>query len=229
MLAHEYYDAARHPTCANFRHASRIFIREALERVEWPSVSLLELGAGKSVAAELVLDKYRERLGLLSITDASPEMLSYSRPWAGRGARLQIADALALPYRSDTYSLVVASLADPYNEAALWTEATRVLCRGGQFVVTLPAYEWALRFRNQTGCPADRAEFVLRDGTVLLVPSFVFSKDDIAIRGQHAGLTLQTYRTVYAEELLQDFLSPKLQSAGSARVPVIDGYVFVKH
>jgi SAM-dependent methyltransferase len=227
MLAHEYYDATRHPTCANFREASRIFLREALKDTTWPVESVLELGAGKSIMAEIVIEEKDERPRTFSITDASCEMLEYSRHWEDLGAKLQVADALALPYKAGTYSLIVASLADPYNQSALWAEVARVLSKSGRFVFTCPSYGWAISFRKRTDCPTNRAEFLLRDGTAVQVPSFVFDKDEMESLASAFGLTLVNYRTVSVEELPRRALSPKLQD--SVLAPVIDGYVFVKH
>ena len=75
-LAPEYYDPVRHPTCANFRYASKQIIKPWLEKLT-DYRPICEVGAGKSVAAELLLEA-GESTADLFLTDSSQSMLEYS-------------------------------------------------------------------------------------------------------------------------------------------------------
>lgn len=169
-LAAEYYDAGRHPTCAAFREASRQLLEHLLPPA--PLVSrAVEVGSGASLLAEIVSDRGQPLDGLV-LTDQSPGMLEHSRHWATLGCALELAAADDLPAASGTVALLVASLADPYDDDAFWQEVRRVLAPGGRAIVTTPSWIWASRFRVN-GAPPDRARFVLASGDVLDVPSLV--------------------------------------------------------
>lgn len=56
VVAPEYYDPVRHPTCGNFRRASEILLAKWLSKFEGIR-EVCEVGAGKSVVAELLLKK----------------------------------------------------------------------------------------------------------------------------------------------------------------------------
>src|SRR5690606_35896916 len=84
-LASEYYDAVRHPTCANFREASRLIINSWLDTA-WPDSGwVCEVGAGQSLLAELIEERELPFDRVL-ITDASPSMLRHSQHWQAKGA-----------------------------------------------------------------------------------------------------------------------------------------------
>lgn len=99
-----------------------------------------EVGAGKSLAAELLI-RHGRSLKHLLITDESAKMLEYSRQYEKAGATLSVANAERLPVLSGSMGCIVASLGDPYNTDEFWTETFRVLARGGQAVFTTPAYD----------------------------------------------------------------------------------------
>lgn len=189
-LASEYYDANRHPTCHNFREASRLVVRRWMAETQFPGESICEVGAGKSLAAEIL-----EELGLsvegLLITDASPSMLAYSSGWSQKGVHTVVAPADEIPVASASTSLVVSSLGDPYNQPSFWREANRVLEPGGYLIFTTPSYEWAAEFRSSSG-PAmlAAAEFETADGDHLFVPSYVYPEHEQTIHIKEAGLRL---------------------------------------
>src|SRR5258708_2843943 len=96
LVALEYYDPHKHPTCANFREASAGILRDWLAQL-FPNGPgrACEVGAGRSILAEL-LDRQRVPLDDLLITDSSPSMLSYSSGWRQRGSRLSLNQAEAI-------------------------------------------------------------------------------------------------------------------------------------
>jgi SAM-dependent methyltransferase len=197
-LAAEYYDVERHPTCANFRWGSE----RLLERVVPgpPDGLICEVGAGDSVLAALLARKGHSLAGLL-LTDASLAMLMYSKRWADQGARLEVAAASALPVRDGSVDLLVASLGDPFDCQSWWAEAARVLAPRGQVVLTTPAAGWATGFRGAVDEPSASARFVLADGAVVDVPSYVREPDQERMLIAGAGLRVTAEDAVLRSDL----------------------------
>jgi hypothetical protein len=189
LLAKEYYDPALHPTCANFRDASRALISRLLPDV--PAAASAEVGCGASLLAEILAERGVQLDGLL-LTDRHEGMLAHSREWGTRGARLVATSAAALPVEDHSLSLVVASLADPYCNDGFWQETERVLTSDGQAIVTLPSYVWAQRFRVN-GDPPATARFVLTSGEQVLVPSVILPPDSEQQRIAQHGLCVEEF------------------------------------
>jgi ubiquinone/menaquinone biosynthesis C-methylase UbiE len=214
-VAAEYYNAERHPTCRNFRDASRSFLREALH-IAQPRGRGLEVGAGDSLLAELEGEAF-ERLILL---DNSTEMLSYSKRFQ-RIARLVVGDARALPFPSSSISLIAASLADPFNLPLFWSEARRVLEKGGCCIVTLPSYEWASSFRKNTQQEREGAAlFKLRTGKHVHLPSSIRSEPDQVRLMSSFGFVQVASKNVTLADIPRPY-SPKLFGTSS----IVTGYV----
>lgn len=169
LLAAEYYDSRQHPTCANFREASRNLLDRLTPDV--PASRCCEVGAGDSLLAEVIARRDQDLRGL-SLTDAHWAMLEYSRRWEQFGAVLSIAEAARLPLPDASLGLLVASLGDPYNNDGFWSEVARVLEPDGLCLFTTPAWAWASSFRAD-GQLLVRAEFQLRDLRIIEVPSYV--------------------------------------------------------
>jgi SAM-dependent methyltransferase len=186
QVASEYYDARQHPTCANFRLASRLLLDRLVPDV--PPGQCCEVGAGDSLLADLIWRRQRNLDGLL-ITDAVPTMLDHSRRWERHGATLAVATASRLPVSDSSLALLVASLADPYDDDSLWREVARVLAPGGRCVLTTPSATWAHRFRAQ-GPRLDAAEFELGDGTSVYLPSLVRSPSEERLMIERHGLAV---------------------------------------
>lgn len=231
-LAQEYYDAGCHPTCANFRQASRIVLEAWIGEI-WPEEGVVcDVGAGASLLAEIV-----HGLGLpmarLLLTDGSPAMLKHSTEWGLRGATLAVAPAENLPVATNTVGLLVASLGDPYNSREFWREAGRVLSPGAAAVYTTPAHEWATSYRpvergeGPAAPPADNfgtALFLLRDGSEHRVPSLVLSERGQSDLIEAAGLKVEQVRHVLLSEIAGPALSPKLTITGE-ETEVVTGYL----
>src|SRR6266851_1243674 len=67
-VASEYYDVRLHPTCADFRIASRSFLLK-LFREQNPRGRIADVGCGHSLLSEFVTND-------LVLVDASPKMLA---------------------------------------------------------------------------------------------------------------------------------------------------------
>jgi ubiquinone/menaquinone biosynthesis C-methylase UbiE len=198
-VAAEYYDADRHPTCRNFRDASRVFLSSSLNSLERKGVTL-EVGAGSSLVAEFVEKKLMssERLILL---DSSSEMLAYSKCFE-QNAALVVGDALALPFASQSISLIVASLADPFNILQFWREARRSLEYGGHCLFTVPSYEWASLFRQASGYEREGSAFFrLASGESVYLPSSIRSTVDQITMMSSTGFRLVTTMSITADSV----------------------------
>ncbi len=216
-LASEYYDAARHPTCANFREASCVLLATWLPGFARPGSKVLEVGAGASIVADW-LAKGGRTVARFVATDLSPDMLAYSHGSID-AIDYVICDAQQLSFISESFDIVVSSLGDPYNTPSFWREAARVLRVGGHVLFTSPSFEWALKFRGG----ADTAEFVTSDGGEILVPSYVKPDDEQSRMIEANGFILVDIRTVEDTALRATPRSPRLRPGR-----IVSGYLAEK-
>jgi SAM-dependent methyltransferase len=184
----------------------------------------VEVGSGDSLLAAELAGRGLSLEGLL-LTDESAEMLDHSRPFAGRGARLAVAQAHELPVADGSVELLVAALADPYDDERFWAEVARVLAPSGLGVVTTPSWEWAARFRRDTGAP-HTAVFELSTGELVAVPSHVRSPEDEAALIERSGLRVVERSAVTLADLPAP-RAPKLEVLREAD-PVVTGYVVAR-
>lgn len=215
-LAREYYDSVRHPTCANFREASRRLLISWLSTLALSGAHLLEVGAGASIVSEW-LSRNGRILDRFIVTDLSSKMLQYSHNHV-IDQRI-VCDAQKLPFIDGSFDVVVASLGDPYNTTPFWSEAVRVLRRGGYLLFTSPSFEWASQYRGMS----DVAEFVLSDGTQVGVPSYVNSEKQQLGMMSACGLTVIETAGFKDSELSETPRSSKLR-----RGRIVDGYLVEK-
>jgi SAM-dependent methyltransferase len=227
VLADEYYDQTRHPTCANFRYASAILLRRWLPRLLKRVKRACEVGAGGSILAEVLMEMGRcDALRHLVITDASARMLAHSLRWAEYGAVLECAEASDLPHADGWFDLVVAAAGDPYNDSRTWKEISRVLRRGGFCIFTTPAYQWSVKFRRLTSGDMNSAEFELRSGARISVPSFIYPRERQEYDMRKAGLYTLKYEIIEVGDIEGQRISPKLLL--NAHSAVMEGYFAIK-
>jgi SAM-dependent methyltransferase len=223
-LAAEYYDSKRHPTCANFREGSTVFLAEELSALSWCEGLVAEIGAGRSLLAELVPPTaLGERQ--LALIDVSCEMLAHSMNWLSAGALGIIADAHQLPVGDNCFELVVVMLGDPFNDQEFWYEIARVLHHpGGLCLFSVPAFSWAQAFRASLG-RSDLAEFVTADGDMLALPSLIPPPDRQREMIESAGLVVLRQRTITLREIVLTPWSPKLLPHRGSDAPVLEAFV----
>jgi SAM-dependent methyltransferase len=147
-LAGEYYDADRHPTCANFREASGLLTDAWLLADAKHARTFCEVGCGKSLMAETL--QRGSMFDRLTLIDSSHSMLGYSEPWRQHRTDLVLADVARLPLRSDTIDALLSSPGDAYNTEGLWAEVARVLALDGVALFTTPSFAWAQEFRRDS-------------------------------------------------------------------------------
>ncbi|WP_081247273.1 methyltransferase domain-containing protein [Mycobacterium avium] len=208
-LAAEYYDSAKHPTCANFGLASRRLLCPLLDVTFMSGDRICEVGPGRSSVAEWLHGR-GEKLNQLILVESSRGMARYSQGWVNAGAQLFHADARRMPLKDSSVSIVVASLGDPYNDLAFWREARRVLKRNGVVLFTTPAFEWAEGFRGSNGNAVDLAEFELSDGRLVGVPSLVRAENDQLSMIRDSGLDVVKIAHATVHDLAGERLSSKL-------------------
>lgn len=218
-IAREYYDSARHPTCASLRQLSISYLIPRLRLLSGDEGLVLEVGVGRSTLAP-VWHAFGFDPKALVLQDRSPAMLTYSAEWEKGGARLAVADADATGLPDSSTDVIVASLGDPYNTSSFWREVARVLRPGGVCHFTTPAHEWARRFRSSETRAV--AEFVRADGTVLYMPSPVYTDKEQATLFSAAGLRLVDSGCLTLKDL-DSAPAPKLLCVSKGE-PVVRGY-----
>lgn len=226
VLAPEYYDPVRHPTCANFRLASQQLIRPWLKRYA-DKRPICEIGAGMSVVADLLLEMQLP-LANLDLTDSAESMLKYSDKWVAGGAHSVVADASSLPFATGAFGLCVSSLGDPYNNPEFWTEVARLTLTGRYAIFTTPSREWASRYRADESGDSNSsvAEFILSDGQTIHVPSIIYSRpDQEALITRERLLEIVDFKEITFSQLHAASISPKLFLAKDNDLPIVTGYL----
>ena len=218
----EYYEAERHPTSSNFRFASVVALRRWLRQVQRKTGWICEVGAGRSVLAELSAGD-GALLSRLLITDSSMSMLDHSSRWVNRGPRLLLSDARSLPFVEHSLEALIAVLGDSYNVPAFWSEVGRVLNPGALTIFTTPSYEWASRYRATIPGGLLKTRFDLRDGSELIVDSFIHHHGQQIELIESSGLLVKETVHIPLSVLPPESLSPKLQCLGTDD-PVVSAY-----
>jgi SAM-dependent methyltransferase len=224
-VAHEYYEADLHPTCNNFNFLSRIYLQCQLDAIATQE-SVLETGAGASLLAEL-LHYRRQSLRGLKITDSSSSMLSYSARWEAEGAELAVLDAEEMELAGQSFDFVVSILGDPYNTLKFWREVGRVLRRNGLVVFTMPSFHWSSRYREAFGAGVlDSADFLLRSGRTICVPSVIPPLQAQIEMMQSAGLQVINFEDLGADRLDGSVMrSSKIEVFGAEPSSLVWGFV----
>jgi SAM-dependent methyltransferase len=228
VIAPEYYDPIRHPTCANFRQASYLILSDWLSTFPIEDSLIYEVGAGKSLLLEILNEFNREPKQTI-ISDLSPSMLAYSKSLADDKTRFELVAASNLPVEAATVDLVVSSLGDPYNDKKFWEEMQRVLKKGGLVFFTTPSFNWAKAFRPDDEFNKTTAEFELQDSRHVFVPSFIFSKKQQTDLLEETGFHLEDYKQVSLIDIKTTKLSPKLLVEDmNLNQNIVEGYKVTK-
>jgi SAM-dependent methyltransferase len=205
-IAAEYYSGF-HPTSRNFEAATRAGVKVASHYV--PKTGLvLDAGAGKGRAGEYLGVPANRILQL----DSSKTMLSVV-PREASAARIR-ADALQLPFRGSTLSMIAAFLFDPYNQPRFFEEAHRTLKPGGVFLATLPHVTWGESLRRLRGYPRDRARFVTATGRKVEVGSTLLGEQKLRVLLEENRLLPEYFADlrlpVGTEAISADILDPAI-------------------
>ena len=227
LVAREYYDSDRHPTCANFREASRIIFRRWLTLVPNHS-GVCEVGAGKSLLAELFAETKRN-LSELTLVDESQTMLRYSDEWKDLGVRFHVASVFALPFATESFDVVASCLGDPYNSISFWVEVRRILKPNGICLFTTPSWEWAKTFREIADPKSIHSSvFELADGSEVSLPSHIYPEEEQIRLVESADFAVSEVSHGTISDLAGSKLSPKLVLSRGTDANVVTGYVAKK-
>ena len=228
VLATEYYDSASHPTCADFREASKKAFSFIAKKFPDTCERAIEVGAGKSLLAETLYEQNKNISGL-TLTDASHGMLRHSQKYIEYGARLLVANAMSLPLRDATYDCVTASLGDPYNTDQFWREISRITKTEALVLFTTPSFEWANNFRSASINEAqDKAMFIDRSGTVTYLDSFIYSEIEQIEKIQSNGFSVEEIIRIRPTDITQ-IRSIKLTATKECNDPFLTAYVVLRN
>lgn len=219
-ISAEYYNPVRHPTCANFADLSQQILVPRIQKHAQVGSNTLEVGAGRSVVAPVMVSEGLP-LANLTLLDLSPRMLEHSRKWTPHGTHFIVGDACNTGLPTAKFQLIVSSLGDPYNYPIFWQEIRRLLDQVGVCLFTIPAPEWAARFR--AGSDPATAEFLLTNGARVLVRSNIppIGKEIEMIT--MAGLRVDEMQDLSSVDLSSP-RSPKLLiEHDTAHLPIVRG------
>lgn len=222
LLACEYYDSKRHPTCANFRELGlEFFERKLTELIRNRAVpTILETGAGRSVFVEPTLHSLLSE-GKFILQDASREMLEHSDSILSNIEKSLVSDARAIPLADNSADIVISALADPYNDEEFWSEVARLLKQGGDWILSTPSHDWATNFRS--GKHSRNAEFATQSNGTVLVPSETYPPESLIESVANFGGRILEYHARLADDV-EGILSRKIDLGEN--LPIIDCYHF---
>jgi SAM-dependent methyltransferase len=211
-VAAEYYNERHHPTCADFREASRVCLKRVFE-LERPAGRLADIGCGQSLISEFASD------GLVLI-DESLAMLDLN-PDHHEKRRLNVVES---PFGISEFDWIFAVLADPYNEVGTWLNIARALKSEGRCVFIVPSYCWASKFRGSSKTEiAGKARFDLLSGESLFLPSMILLPERQKALISSSGLHVDRIDHVCVGDLAE-IKSEKISSVLSQNEAVLDVY-----
>lgn len=150
----EFHDETR-PTTANFHDLTRKFWSRVAASVP-AGAAILELGVGNGWLMKAADWPEVSYLGADIVSAGDP--------------RIVVASCRELPFASNSFDYVLASLADPFLFPAALREVHRVMKPGAVFAFTSPAREWSELLRSEGA--ANRTVFHLKSGERATVYSF---------------------------------------------------------
>ncbi len=215
-VAPEYYDEQLHPTCADFRSASRIYLERLFDRCK-PEGRIADVGCGRSLVAEFC----RRDLVLI---DESAMMLRQNQ-LAFEQRRLNIEQE---PIGDFEFDWIFAVLGDPYNSRPTWKNIAGALKSGGRCVFIVPSIEWASKFRSAVvGEKPDLARFVTSKGNVVFLRSMIFELSQQIKMISDVGLAVTSTDHVRVGEL-PIVRSPKIHNMLKANQSLLDVYIAIR-
>lgn len=211
-VAGEYYDEDLHPTCADFRLASNIYLKRFFDELE-PGGRIADIGCGRSLVASF-------RKQNLVLIDESREMLLQNPSMF----EARLADIERDAIGTCEFDLIVAVLGDPYNTPAAWDNICRALKTGGECVFIVPSSQWAQNFRRRSmEEKVNLARFVNSKGETVFLRSLIVDPKSQVRMIEDAGLSPVSIEHVSVGELPR-VRSPKILEFLSADQYLLDIY-----
>lgn len=228
LLAREYYERQKHPTCANFAALHAVALDMIGSRVR-PGERYLEVGCGMG-QLDLVASPYD-----VVLTDVSEGMLSLARRRTGGLVVCRKMNAFEPDFPACTFAGVACFLADPYNHELFYRAIRNVLKTSGFLLVTVPNHVWASALRRRLNIPLEQTIFIVHGQHTLAVPSITRPvKEQLSLLSRSGydvvfsttmnlsvvrGSTPSHHVRFAAEELALD----------ATTVPLLDLYVAIKN
>lgn len=208
-LAREYYDAF-HSTSRAFDETIDAYLKDSeLDFLEQDVY--LEVGCGKSRLASLS----NARRSTLILTDFSLNMLRYSVVGRSRTeVAMLLCSAFQLPFSNRTIAGIFSFLGDPYATSQFFSEAYRCLKSRGGLMCVAPSQKWGHALRGSLHIDKDLTLFATREKARLLVPSVLYSHQELETLLRKVGFVL-----VEQKDLALPNTFPRDQISEFIRIP----------
>jgi SAM-dependent methyltransferase len=208
----EYYNERLHPTCSDFRAASRLYLKQVFE-AESPRGRIADIGCGQSLVAEFVTED-------LVLIDESPAMLRLN---SGLHEQRQL-NIIEAEFGKDEFDWIISVLGDPYNGIEAWKNIHAALKVGGRCIFISPSYVWAYNFRLSTNSEVSgKARFDLSSGKTIFVPSTILPAAEQKQLINASGLNVERVEHVVVGNI-GDIKSKKILESLRSDEPVLDIY-----
>jgi len=156
-------------TTRNFHELSEKFFCEMFSEYVSTSSDVLEIGPGQGWLERTVSPKCRTYV-CIDIAEAMTKTI-------GNVANITTS-VRCMDVASESFDVVVASLADPYFYPEAICEVNRILKNNGYFIFSLPASEWATALRGEFDA-SNKTSFVLSAEGTVEVYSLIHPEDKL--------------------------------------------------
>lgn len=216
-VAEEYYDQSLHPTCADFRSASRFALARMFKKQD-PEGRIADIGCGLSLVREFTDEQQ------LVLVDASATMLAKNT----LPVEKRLVDVQTEQFGVLEFDWVFAVLADPFNTKSAWLNISAALKPAGKCFFITPSNVWVRKFREiSKEEKGSFARFVKGDSSEVFLPSFVYPVDSQITLMQSAGFEVVEYVGVTCADV-RGIRSPKILQYLSDADPILDTYLAQK-
>ncbi|MGM5026907.1 class I SAM-dependent methyltransferase [Tardiphaga sp. 862_B3_N4_1] len=189
-VASEYYDECAHPTCADFRAASALYLTRLFD-LELPTGRVADIGCGRSLLVDF---NVRD----LVLVDKSRGMLLHN----STSYEQRALDVERQEFGEREFDWIFAILGDPYNSPSAWGNIARALKAGAQCVFIVPALQWAQKFRSvEDKERVGFARFLTLNGDTVFLPSLIVDLDSQIEMISAVGLSLDAVDHVSVGQL----------------------------
>lgn len=206
-IADEYYDGFAHPTCADFRDASEMY----LDRL-WTSEAVVgriaDIGCGRSLLAKKLAGKSASETSLV-LVDESSEMIVQNDHRLLSQLESRVIDVERGEFGRDEFDWIFSILGDPYNTESSWHNIATAMKRGGRCEFVVPSHVWSQKFRAADASErCNLARFVCTSGDEIYVPSYILRPDEQVSLIAGVGLKVIQTSSVARREV-RSLRSPK--------------------